>query len=402
MSLTDDPAMPRKYVFPAGSQLAANTHLVLASEIGFKLDADGEGVWLFDRNGELLDSVEFGPQLQGHSIGRTRRTDDWTLTRPTLGARNAVLPLGQADAVWVTQWVAHPPDGERNSVKLANPGATPVALEGMRLSSQPIGAPAMFVFPPLSFIGAKAELTLDSRALGFKLPAAQGELGLASADGRWLQRFVYGPQSTGNGLAENPGVIISEVMTENRTTLADEDGDFPDWIELHNTTDTPVDLQDYGLSDDSGDPFKWRFPKTAIAPGAHLLVFASGKDRRALHQAKHAIKRPADIPGLRLWLNAADNNSLTVDAEGLVSRWQSVTGITATQNNTTRQPRLASDPLSGSPVLRFDGLDDWLSFQWLNDVRTVFVVAGEDAHATASFRAVFGDGDTADFTRGGD
>jgi hypothetical protein len=402
MSLTDDPAKPRKYVFPAGSQLAANTHLVLASEIGFKLDADGEGVWLFDRNGELLDSVEFGPQLQGHSIGRTRRTDDWTLTRPTLGARNAVLPLGQADAVCVTQWVANPPDGERNSVKLANPGATPVALEGMRLSSQPIGAPAMFVFPPLSFIGAKAELTLGSRALGFKLPAAQGELGLASADGRWLQRFVYGPQSTGNGLAENPGVIISEVMTENRTTLADEDGDFPDWIELHNTTDTPVDLQDYGLSDDSGDPFKWRFPKTAIAPGAHLLVFASGKDRLAFHQAKHAIKRPADIPGLRLWLNAADNNSLTVDAEGLVSRWQSVTGITATQNDTTRQPRLASDPLSGSPVLRFDGLDDWLSFQWLNDVRTVFVVAREDAQATTSFRAVIGDGDTADFTRGGD
>ena len=53
-------------------------------------------------------------------------------------------------------------------------------------------------------------------------------------------------------------------------------------------------------------------------------------------------------------------------------------------------------------MLRFDGLDDWLSFQLLNDVRTVFVVAREDAHATSSFRAVLGENSTADFTRGGD
>jgi len=272
----------------------------------------------------------------------------------------------------------------------------------MRLSSQPIGAPAMFVFPPLSYIGAKAGLPLDSRALGFRLPSAQGEIGLAGADGRWLERIVYGPQPNGGRLAKRSGVIISEVMTDNRTTLADEDGDFPDWIELHNPADEPVDLAGFGLSDDSGDPFKWSFPKVAIAPGAHLLVFASGKDRRDLHQPNPAVKRPADIPGLRLWLDATNTDSLTADAEGRVSRWQSATGITAAQTDITRQPQRATDPLSGLPVLRFDGLDDRLSFQLLNDVRTVFVVAREDAHATSSFRAVLGENSTADFTRGGD
>ena len=182
----------------------------------------------------------------------------------------------------------------------------------------------------------------------------------------------------------------------------DEDGDFPDWIELHNPADEPVDLAGFGLSDDSGDPFKWSFPKVAIAPGAHLLVFASGKDRRDLHQPNPAVKRPADIPGLRLWLDATNTDSLTADAEGRVSRWQSATGITAAQTDITRQPQRATDPLSGLPVLRFDGLDDRLSFQLLNDVRTVFVVAREDAHATSSFRAVLGENSTADFTRGGD
>ena len=402
MSLTDDPAKPRKFVFPAGSQLETGAHHVLGSELGFKLDADGEGVWLFDRDGGLIDSVEFGPQLQGHSIGRAGPTGEWTLTRPTLGAANIALALGQADAVRLAKWVANPPDGERDSVELFNPGALPVALDGMRLSSKPIGAPAMFVFPPLSFMDAMVGLALDSRALGFKLPAAQGEVGLANANGKWLERFVYGPQPAGDRLAKVPSVIISEVMTDNRTTLVDEDGDFPDWIELHNPTESPINLDGFGLSDDSAQPFKWRFQKTAIAPGEHLLVFASGKDRRTLRKPSPTVERPADIPGLKLWLDASASDSLTIDAEGHVARWQSATGITATQSDTTRQPRLAVDPLSGLPVLRFDGLDDWLSFQWLNDVLTVFIVAREEAHATRSFRAVIGDGNTADFTRGGD
>jgi len=211
----------------------------------------------------------------------------------------------------------------------------------MRLSSQPIGAPAMFVFPPLSFIGAKAGLPLDSRALGFRLPSAQGEIGLAGADGRWLERIVYGPQPNGGRLAKRSGVIISEVMTDNRTTLADEDGDFPDWIELHNPADEPVDLAGFGLSDDSGDPFKWSFPKVAIAPGEHLLVFASGKDRRVLRKSA-ATPLPA-ISGLRLWLDASDSDSLTVDAEGRVSRWQSANGITAAQS---KQPHRVITPCS--------------------------------------------------------
>jgi len=359
MSLTDDPAKPRKFVFPAGVQVAAGAYLVLGSELGFKLDADGEGVWLFDSSGEWLDSVEFGPQLQGRSIGRAGRNGNWTLTRPTLGGPNAAIALGQTDAVRVADWVANPPAGERDAIELANPGALPVALDGMRLSSQPIGAPAMFVFPPLSFIGAKAGLPLDSRALGFRLPSAQGEIGLAGADGRWLERIVYGPQPNGGRLAKRSGVIISEVMTDNRTTLADEDGDFPDWIELHNPADEPVDLAGFGLSDDSGDPFKWSFPKVAIAPGEHLLVFASGKDRRVLRKSA-ATPLPA-ISGLRLWLDASDSDSLTVDAEGRVSRWQSANGITAAQSNHALQPLRATDPLSGMPVLRFDGLDDFVS-----------------------------------------
>ena len=47
------------------------------------------------------------------------------------------------------------------------------------------------------------------------------------------------------------GVLISEFMASDRTTLADEDGDFSDWIEVHNPTAAPVDLTGAYLSDNS-------------------------------------------------------------------------------------------------------------------------------------------------------
>jgi hypothetical protein len=78
---------------------------------------------------------------------------------------------------------------------------------------------------------------------------------------------------------ENVGPLINEFMPSNTVTIADEDGDLPDWIELFNPGAAPIDLTGYGLSDDPDEPFKWIFPHGVIEPGQHRLVFASGKDR---------------------------------------------------------------------------------------------------------------------------
>ncbi len=77
-------------------------------------------------------------------------------------------------------------------------------------------------------------------------------------------------------------VWINEIMASNGTTLADEDGDYEDWIELHNPGSAPVDLSGWGLSDDFNRPFRWTFsPGVTLKPGEFLLVWASGKDRPA-------------------------------------------------------------------------------------------------------------------------
>lgn len=68
-------------------------------------------------------------------------------------------------------------------------------------------------------------------------------------------------------------------MALNDTTLADEDGDFTDWIELYNTSDIPVNLKNWSLTDDKYNPVKWLFPEIILQPKLHLLIFASSKDR---------------------------------------------------------------------------------------------------------------------------
>lgn len=74
-------------------------------------------------------------------------------------------------------------------------------------------------------------------------------------------------------------VYITEFMADNVSTLADEDGDFSDWIEVHNAGNDPVDITGWHLTDNATDPTKWTFPATTLDPGGFLLVFASGKDR---------------------------------------------------------------------------------------------------------------------------
>ncbi len=78
-------------------------------------------------------------------------------------------------------------------------------------------------------------------------------------------------------------LLISEFLAGNDNVEADRDGDFSDWIEIHNPTDQTVSLDGWHLTDDETDLTKWAFPSGALASlslvaGDYLLVFASGKD----------------------------------------------------------------------------------------------------------------------------
>ena len=77
---------------------------------------------------------------------------------------------------------------------------------------------------------------------------------------------------------------ITELMEKNRTTLRDEDGDFPDWIELANLSDKAVSLKGFRIADREGRK-GWMLPEKELASGERVILFASKKNRSdpALH-----------------------------------------------------------------------------------------------------------------------
>ena len=74
-------------------------------------------------------------------------------------------------------------------------------------------------------------------------------------------------------------ISINEIMSSNTFTIKDEDGDYPDWIELYNSGSNDIDLTGYGITDDSTNLFKWVFPSLTLSSKDHLLLFASDKNR---------------------------------------------------------------------------------------------------------------------------
>lgn len=77
-----------------------------------------------------------------------------------------------------------------------------------------------------------------------------------------------------------PDVVINEFLADNLNSLSDADGQKGDWIELRNRGGTAVSLLGWALTDDAADLGKWTFPNLTLGAGQHLVVFASGKDRK--------------------------------------------------------------------------------------------------------------------------
>ncbi len=74
-------------------------------------------------------------------------------------------------------------------------------------------------------------------------------------------------------------VVINEFMASNSTVIADEAGQYEDWIELYNNSASPIDVAGWHLTDSLDNPTKWAFPLnqpgiTTIAPHDFILIWA--------------------------------------------------------------------------------------------------------------------------------
>ncbi|MDA0989782.1 MAG: lamin tail domain-containing protein [Verrucomicrobia bacterium] len=114
------------------------------------------------------------------------------------------------------------------------------------------------------------------------------------------------------GQAAAESVVINEFMAVNNTVLADEDGQYSDWIELFNASSNSVDLNGWYLTDKPGDLTRWALPSTNLPAGGYLVVFASGKNRSIAGQQLHT---DFSLQGAGEYLALVKSDGLTIASE---------------------------------------------------------------------------------------
>jgi hypothetical protein len=313
MSLTDSSSTPRKWVFPSGSSLPAFGYLVVLLDgdrpattnfstqlnTGFSLKATGDSLYLFRKGatGTVLDSVVFGLQAGDYSIGRIRGT--WAINNPTPGANNNEPALGAADGIKINEWMASPSSGD-DWFELYNSGPQPVSLSGLYLTDTSANK-TNSIIPPLSFLGigdnAFIRIWADSNPqnganhANFKLSGSGEAIGIYTGTGAQIDYITFGQQTAdvSQGRLPNggativsfpnnaspgepnfvlfPGVWVNEL-------LAHTDPPVEDAVEFYNSTDSPVDLSGWYLSNSKGNLKRYKLPaNSVIAPKGYFVVY---------------------------------------------------------------------------------------------------------------------------------
>ncbi|MDB6078122.1 MAG: Spore coat protein CotH, partial [Akkermansiaceae bacterium] len=121
--------------------------------------------------------------------------------------------------------------------------------------------------------------------------------------------------------------LISEFMGKNKTTIADEDGAYSDWVEIYNPDPAAVSLNQWYLTDSAGNLKKWRFPDVTLGPGEFMLVWCSGKNRR--------------VPGAPL------HTSFSLDGDGEYLALVKPDGATVVQDFAPKFPAQGDDQSYG-------------------------------------------------------
>jgi hypothetical protein len=313
MSLSDNPATARRFVFPAGSSIGALGYRVIqfdsdlpvsGTNTGFGLKQTGGAVYLFDRlanGGSLLSSVAYGLQAADFSISRVPNGGtNWVLSQITLGSANVALPaLGDPMNLKINEWMASPASGD-DWFEVYNPNAQPVALGGLYLTDD-LTTRTKSRIPPLSFIGRGAYAYQrfeadDNTAAGadhvnFRLSAGGESLGIATTAGAPINEVTFGRQATGvseGRLPDGASTIVSFPDTSTpgdanylplnnvviNEVLAHTDLPFEDAIELYNASAAAVNISGWYLSDSKNALQKFRIPtNTIIEPGGFKVFY---------------------------------------------------------------------------------------------------------------------------------
>lgn len=311
-----------------------------AFHAGFRLSASDDLV-LMDSSGKPLDSMALKAVTTGSSLGRDpENLMGWLeLSYPSPGFPNTEAG---SDAYKQTQYQSIPTglyinefmasnlsvlrdkDGDCSDwIELYNSTDKAIVLSDYGLSDD-AAQPVKWKFPAGTSIPANGYMLVFCSGKGmaegqaelhttFSLRAYSEDVVLCMPNGKIIDSYTYSSQQGDHAMARQPDgtgeftdtvqispgfenteagfnkyqelhafvpgtLYISEALSANYSYYQAADGEYYDWIELHNDSGASVDLTGYALSDNANNPGKWFFPNCTIEPGEYMLVLASGND----------------------------------------------------------------------------------------------------------------------------
>ena len=163
-----------------------------------------------------------------------------------------------------------------------------------------------------------------------------------------------------------PGrILINEVMAGNKSAVLNDLGSYSDWIELYNPSNSPVNLEGWGLSHKKSKPVQWTFPAVTIAPQSYLVVYCDSRDKRDPNKPLHTnfnlstkgafimlSDNVGDVVDSLNYTQMASNTSLGRDPGG-VNNWKVFSQVTpGFENSAAGYAQYTSSLTSGSSPLQ--------------------------------------------------
>lgn len=107
--------------------------------------------------------------------------------------------------------------------------------------------------------------------------------------------FLYGAVAPVDPL---PKIRINELQSSNNATIADEWGDFDDWVEVINAGTVSLQLGGLFLSDTVSNPTRFEFPDTILAPGSFLLIWCDSEPEEGPWHSEFSLSSAGEQLGL--------------------------------------------------------------------------------------------------------
>ncbi len=302
----------QKFVFPAGTSIAANGYLSVLCDTGFggallhtgfALNGGpaGDKLQLYNASSTWADGIGWGNQIADFSIGKVGGV--WGLTAPSpCAANNSAATASAAGNLVVNEWLTNPPAGQNGWLELYNKSATqPVALKNLfvQTSSQLFQITALAFVAPQGWLQLFADELPGANHVDFTLPASGTTLSLLDSTGAALDSVSFGAQVQGVSQGRNPdgsatiasfpgsgspgaanyvanwtGPVLDEALASNVDGALSPAGIHAGWMEIYNPTASAFALGGMRLGAAADYSTAWTIPAgTSIAAGSYIVLW---------------------------------------------------------------------------------------------------------------------------------